>query len=108
MQVGVNPNYRLDDGWTALHCAASEGHERVCEVLVDSGAVVNMKSKSGEYPLELAIRQNHADVVHFLIGCGAMIDVPSSEGKTLENISSTEIIQSTLKSRRQNLDARLF
>ena len=35
--------YPVQDGWTALHAAAQEGHLRVIEMLLEANADVNIK-----------------------------------------------------------------
>ena len=36
--------YPVQDGWTALHAAAQEGHSRVVEMLLEANADVNIKT----------------------------------------------------------------
>ena len=40
----------------------------VVQFLVEKGANVNVKSKSGETPLGVARRKSHSDIVEFLEG----------------------------------------
>ena len=48
-------------GQTALHCACVKGHTRVAKLLVEKGASVTIKDKSGCTPLQKAFSQKHLD-----------------------------------------------
>ncbi|KCV70567.1 hypothetical protein H696_02912 [Fonticula alba] len=59
-----------EDGTTALHWAALNGHRRICELLVARGGpgVVNVSGGSAEMtPLHWAVQRGHTDVVQYLI-----------------------------------------
>jgi ankyrin repeat protein len=57
--------------FSALHVAANHGHLEIVKLLLDAGADINRKSKSGETPLHLAVTKNHIDVVKCLLVRGA-------------------------------------
>ena len=53
--------------WTPLDCAASRGHEKVVEVLIEAGADVNPTDKQQTTPLHLAAQEGHLNVVQTLL-----------------------------------------
>jgi len=57
--------------FSGLHVAANHGHIAVVKFLLDAGADINRKSKSGETPLHLAVLRNHPDIVKCLLVRGA-------------------------------------
>jgi len=57
--------------FSALHVAANHGHLEIVKLLLDAGADINRKSKSGETALHLAVVKNHIDVVKCLLVRGA-------------------------------------
>ena len=44
----------MHDGWTALHCAAGNGHTEVVQLLISNKADVNAKNSDGKAPADLA------------------------------------------------------
>jgi len=44
------------DGWTGLHYAATYGHDKIVEILLDHKAFVNAQTKDFKTPLTLAVR----------------------------------------------------
>jgi ankyrin repeat protein len=55
-----------NDGWTALHFAASNDHKNLVELLLANQADVNAKAKDGWTPLRLATLRVHEDVAESL------------------------------------------
>ena len=45
LQYGAAVNEVTEEGYTPLHVAAKEGHVEICEILLDSDASVDVKSK---------------------------------------------------------------
>jgi ankyrin repeat protein len=78
--------YNVDDideaGWTALHCAACNGHVDCVKVCLKVGANVNARSGNGDSPLHIASWHGKVDVVHVLLDANAIIDVTNDEGET--------------------------
>ena len=71
LEHGAELNAATGDGMTALHWAAERGHQKVLELLISSGAAVNVKTRIGEYtPLHLASRSGHTQVVRELLRAG--------------------------------------
>ena len=68
---GADCNHQNDNGWTPLHCAATQGHEDVCSLLLHHGAKCNAENKSGYTPLKSAAERGHKNICHLLINHGA-------------------------------------
>eukprot|EP01098_Paradermamoeba_levis_P008930 TRINITY_DN3687_c0_g1_i1.p1 TRINITY_DN3687_c0_g1~~TRINITY_DN3687_c0_g1_i1.p1 ORF type:complete len:149 (-),score=46.69 TRINITY_DN3687_c0_g1_i1:114-527(-) len=82
LAAGVNINTIDTLGNTALHWAASGGHEDTVEILLDRGAKVNPQNNSGDTPLHLAAWRNHPEACAVLVKGGADRNVKNKEGKT--------------------------
>ena len=70
-------------GWTALHMAASFGHEALVSLLIEAGASVNRRASDGCTPLHAACIQGHVGCAQVLLVHGAdpqaeLIDMTSS------------------------------
>jgi ankyrin repeat protein len=69
-------------GWTALHYAAANGHEKVVRHLLEQHAYIDAESPNRTTPLMMASRQGHPTVVQLLIEEGADPTVRSQSGWT--------------------------
>eukprot|EP01127_Copromyxa_protea_P011477 TRINITY_DN2883_c0_g1_i1.p1 TRINITY_DN2883_c0_g1~~TRINITY_DN2883_c0_g1_i1.p1 ORF type:complete len:1558 (-),score=280.57 TRINITY_DN2883_c0_g1_i1:34-4707(-) len=68
-------------GMRPVHLAAAAGKHQILEVLVDSGADVNVQDKDGKTPLMLAVP--HLQCVAFLVKQkNILLDMVDDEGKT--------------------------
>ncbi|MEH1793746.1 ankyrin repeat domain-containing protein [Nostoc sp.] len=67
---------------SALLIAAYYGNKDIVELLITSGASVDVVDDSGETPLHKASFKGHQDVVKLLITNGAQIDAKASDGCT--------------------------
>jgi ankyrin repeat protein len=56
LDLGSDINSVSSQGDTALHGAATQGYDRVIRLLVDRGAVLSVKNKLGQTPLQAAQR----------------------------------------------------
>lgn len=72
-----------NDGLTALQQAAESGYVSVVELLLRSGADVDLKFTDGRTPLYWAARNGHADVVASLIAHGADVNGQASRRTAL-------------------------
>ncbi|XP_072037588.1 uncharacterized protein [Amphiura filiformis] len=57
--AGTNPNFKNQNGWTALHAAAEKDHTGTCEILLKYNANVNALGEGGWTPLHSAACHNH-------------------------------------------------
>ena len=74
---GVNVNARDGSGETALYQAAHRGYLKLCKLLINNGADLNISTSKitmGHSPLYFAIRNRHADVAELLITSSADVN----------------------------------
>ena len=69
-------------GTTALQLAAKHGHADVVQVLVESGAELDIRNNRGETALYWAARSGHKPIVELLLAKGADAMIEDSEGWT--------------------------
>jgi ankyrin repeat protein len=77
-------------GMTALHLAAREGNVELARQMIEEGADVNARVRSGEKrspewgstPLHYAVRDGHIDVARLLIEKGADVNAANDRGVT--------------------------
>ena len=63
----IDINEKDDNDWTILMHASFYGYIDIVEMLLDMGANLNQRSKSGDTALQLAISQGHKNVIDFLV-----------------------------------------
>ena len=51
------------NGYTALHDAVWQNNIETAQILIEAGANLNMKSHTGETPLEFAKSRNHSEIM---------------------------------------------
>jgi hypothetical protein len=78
---GLDINATDDQGRTALHQAIHWGPHNVGRLL-EKGAKVNVKTKSGETPLMLAAQASHPEVVTMLLDKKAEVNARDAEDRT--------------------------
>uniref|UniRef100_A0A914KJK1 Uncharacterized protein n=1 Tax=Meloidogyne incognita TaxID=6306 RepID=A0A914KJK1_MELIC len=59
-------NYKNKHGWTPLMYASQAGNDEVCKLLLDSGAVLDVKNNKGKTAKELAIDWGHKSIISIL------------------------------------------
>ena len=64
-------------GDTALHIAATKGHTRCAEMLLNAGADPNTTNKFGITPIANALRYHRVDTVEVLFATGSILTDPS-------------------------------
>ncbi|KAH6712645.1 hypothetical protein BKA61DRAFT_521868 [Leptodontidium sp. MPI-SDFR-AT-0119] len=100
LDIGYNPNQwqmcgdeESSEPWPILCWALDQPEKRisnaVVEMLIDEGANINFRSKSGITPLTLAIQNQRADIVLKLLTKGAKVTEPDSEGITPLNLAGS-------------------
>ena len=73
---------KVEDGRTALHMAAENGHENVVQHLLTQGADFNAESADGRTPLQLALESGNESIAHLLIQRGADVNANFPSGET--------------------------
>lgn len=63
---GASPNIPDEEGWTAVHQAASRGNERMLRAVVDAGGDVTRRDKLGHTPLDVARIMNRRKLIPML------------------------------------------
>lgn len=83
LRKGISVDAEDSAGYTALHYAARNGHDRICETLLEHGARVDAKTRSGRATaLHRAAAQGHVQVVETLLDHGADANVKDADGYT--------------------------
>ncbi len=96
--IKVTASYKHVNGWTALHFAAQEGHEKIIELLIAKGADINQKDKVQQRtPLHLASAQGMTKAVNMLIAKGADVNVKDKGGNTALGLASEKAVIAALK-----------
>jgi ankyrin repeat protein len=54
IDAGADVNVQDEDGWTALHWAASLGDVEIARMLIDAGAIKDIPNYEGKLPYDLA------------------------------------------------------
>ena len=86
---GAGVNQRDNFGFTALHLAASRGHEAVAtRLIIELGADINQQSRPGMAALHCAAMNGHEAVVARLIELGADMNQTTYKGKTAVDIAT--------------------
>jgi ankyrin repeat protein len=67
-QYRANVNHTDDNGNTALHRAAANGHIKCLQALKEHGAL-HVKNKEGNYPIHWAAQNGQAEALKFLFDC---------------------------------------
>ena len=72
----------VPDGCTALHVVCYRGHPDCCEILLASGASVDVTNRDGMSPLFTACFNGHQPCAQLLLDAGASVGLPDKQGKT--------------------------
>ena len=68
---GVDSDTSGQNGWTALHVAASDGRLNIVDLLLRRGASIDRSNNDGANALHIAARGGHSQVVVRLVEAGA-------------------------------------
>ena len=83
LAAGADVNFRNQLGFTPLHVAAQEGHNRIAELLIAKGANLNTTGRLiGTTPLDSAALLGHKGMVELLIHSGADVNPQIITGET--------------------------
>ena len=90
--------YKDEDGYTAIHRAAYNGHTEVIEKLIQFGANVTAKTNDNWQPLHCASKWDQVDVASLLLQNGADINAQTQGGQTpLHLVSSNRESHQTME-----------
>ena len=82
LKDGAAVDHTNNDGWTALHLAAYEGHLPV-ELLIKSGAIADHAANDGGWTaLTASTQKGHLSIVRCLLQAGATVDHAANDGRT--------------------------
>lgn len=73
-KAGVDVDASDEDGRTALYWASELGHNRIVQMLLDSGAEVDARGGYYGNALQAALANGHGNIVHMLLDRGADIN----------------------------------
>lgn len=91
LQRGANPYLTDRAGWTALHCAASNGSvDGMQELLKACRDGMDAVNKDGETPLMLAIRMHRKELARALMAAGADVRASNNEGQNPLDVARSE------------------
>jgi cytohesin len=85
----INARKGIGEAETLLHKAASMGQARVVQFLLEGGAEVGVRNKSGSTPLHLAARLGRREIVLLLLG-GKADPNSDSQGQTPAHLAAGE------------------
>ncbi|KAF1962114.1 ankyrin, partial [Byssothecium circinans] len=71
-----------NDGHTALHASASDGHIDVAQILLQEGSEIGAKTFKGETALHLAVSRGHEHIAKLLLENGADPTAKRYDGRT--------------------------
>ena len=90
--------YKDEDGYTAMHRAAYNGHIEVTEKLIQLGAKVTAETNDKWQPLHCACKWDKVEVASLLLQNGADINVQTQGGQTpLHLVSSNREAYQTME-----------
>ena len=87
-----NINKQCNYYWTALHYASNRGHKECVELLIQSGADVNIRDNYNATSLYYASIHKHSiykDIIKLLIKAGADLNIQTNTGFTALHEAST-------------------
>ena len=96
------------NGRSVLHLAASLGHLKIVENLLDHGADRDIHDAWGRTPLHSAAVAGHLEIVQCLMSYGVDINAKNNEGQTPIDIARTEEIKQAIRDVEQQRYAANF
>lgn len=83
LEKAADPNIANQMGITPLNFAAKYGHEKLCKLLLQFGAKVNLGTHLGNVtPLMKAAEQGHGNIIKILLENGADASLKDGDGRT--------------------------
>lgn len=96
---------KKDDGFSALHLAALNGHKDVAAVLLRNRAEVDIRNNREQTPLLLAVSQGHSSLIELLVHNNANINVHDEDGDTCLHLALMRQTVATEKDSSPMLDS---
>ncbi len=80
---GADVNVPSNNGFSVypIHSAVAANNTEICHILLDHGAQVNVKQKSGVTPLHSAAQNGNLEILIMLLEHGAMVNTRMEGGK---------------------------
>ena len=92
LRSGMPVDVTDEDGWTALHHAATSNQTKIAKRLLQAGADIDKQEINGNAPLHLAAYWNKPEIARLLIDNGANIQLKNKWNRTpLDRVRSDEI-----------------
>jgi len=99
------------NGLTCLHAASENGHLAICRLLLDKGAQVEAKDRSGWTPLHYAAYKGHVEIVRLLCDHGAEIEACINTGWRPLHLAAIDghiaIMKELIEERNVEINARM-
>jgi ankyrin repeat protein len=73
---GFDPNYRDENGWTPLHCAAEFARDDAIRYLLARGARINARTTMGQGAYHIALEEGNEETAALLASAGADTGAP--------------------------------
>lgn len=108
LREGCDPNAVAQNGWTALHEAASMGNIECTLLLLKAGANPNVQDVKECTPLHLAAKNGKIEVVKLLLDNGAKFDLRNVERKTPIDVAENECKRFLESKRKLNVSIVFF
>ena len=80
--IDVEAVNKGDDGRTILHVAATAGHTKAIEALVELGASISVRDEKGRTPLHEAAGGGHVAAISTLLAAGASLSARNEDRET--------------------------
>lgn len=101
LDKGVDHTISDEFGLTPVHSAASKGHSRAVEILIQRGADINAKNERGDTTLMLAVIsyfiQNKSETIRSLLEKGADPTLKDNRGKTALDYADSDDVKNLLR-----------
>ncbi|KNC22394.1 hypothetical protein FF38_04662 [Lucilia cuprina] len=82
IQIKTKIDLKNNDGFSALHLAAQNGHNQCCRELLKRSASPNICNNYGDTPLHTACRYGHAGVLRILLSAFSNPNIQNNNGDT--------------------------
>ncbi|EGE77142.1 hypothetical protein BDDG_00079 [Blastomyces dermatitidis ATCC 18188] len=89
-----------ETGYTAFHQALLNGHADVAEALLENEADIDALTPDGHTPLFSAVIHDNVDITEFLLENGANKYLRDDNGKTVDNLATSDLMRELLRSDR--------